>query len=528
MRLKLKQKLMLLPAVVAVFLVAILVAFMALGSRSGAVFERISASNAPSVELSREVMHRFPGLHRGVSAAVAGKVSDGLERLRPEVEQLQAKLDQARAVPGANVARVDALKASLSAYWATAEQGLAGDAQAALATRSELESQSAALREALEQAAAEDGQAVTDSYREVAGLHSATTWTVCVLVLLCIGLTVGLAIWLHREVTVPLAKLTHVATRIAEKGDLTQAIDVRGEDEVGELARGFQVMVTRLRDVPTTIQTVVDELSAAAKTLTQASKDQVDFLTNQSRSLTEASTTIAEIAQTSSMAASRAEMVLRVAGQADAFGASGQESIEKSAEGLQQIRQRVGALVGSIAHLSDQAVHAGEIISTVKDLADQSNVLALNAAIEAARAGEEGRGFAVVAKEMRSLSGQSLQSTQRIGKILLEINQAIRQTVGIAEGDSEKMEEGIEQVLASANTLKEITTVVQESSQAARQIVASVTQQNAGIAQMTDVMTTLSSMMADVVTATMTAEQAVTQINASLEQLQTLSTGFRV
>ncbi|QDE87608.1 chemotaxis protein [Myxococcus xanthus] len=531
MRLKLKQKMMLLPAVVAVFLVAILVAFMALGARSGGVYARISSSQVPTIELSREVMHRFPGLHRNVLAAVAAKAAGGVEPLSAEVDELQSKLDLARAVPDANLQRVDELKSSLATYWTNSRAALAfavaGDAQAA-STLELVESRAAALSDALERAVEADGQAIATSYAEVAGLHSATTWTVCVLVLMCIALTVGLAYWLHREVTLPLAKLTHVATRIAEKGDLTQAIDVSAHDEVGELARGFQVMVTRLRNVPTTIQSVVTDLTSAAKTLTQASQEQVNFLTNQSRSLTEASTTIAEIAQTSSMASSRAEMVLRVAGQADAFSASGQESIEKSAEGLQQIRQRVGALVGSIGHLSDQAVHAGEIIGSVKDLADQSNVLALNAAIEAARAGEQGRGFAVVAREMRSLSGQSLQSTQRIGKILLEINQAIRQTVGIAEGDSEKMEEGIEQVLASANTLKEITTVVQESSQAARQIVASVTQQNAGIAQMTEVMTTLSSMMADVVTATMTAEQAVAQINASLGQLQELSTGFRV
>ncbi|ATB44612.1 methyl-accepting chemotaxis protein [Corallococcus macrosporus] len=531
MRLKLKQKMMLLPAVVALFLVAILVAFFTLGARSGGVYARISSSHVPTIELSREVMHRYPGLHRNVAAAVTGKLAGGLEPVRAEVSELQAKLDLARGVPGANTERTDALKAALTAYWTAAEQALAfavaGDARAE-ATFAAVEAQAAALREALQKAVDEDAQAIGRSYEEVAGLHSASIWAVSGLVLLCIALTVGLAIWLHREVTLPLAKLTHVATRIAEKGDLTQELDVSAHDEVGELARGFQVMVTRLRNVPTTIQAVVTDLTTAAKTLTQASQEQVNFLTNQSRSLTEASTTIAEIAQTSSMAASRAEMVLRVAGQADAFSVSGQESIEKSAEGLQQIRQRVGALVGSIGHLSDQAVHAGEIIGSVKDLADQSNVLALNAAIEAARAGEQGRGFAVVAREMRSLSGQSLQSTQRIGKILLEINQAIRQTVGIAEGDSEKMEEGIEQVLASANTLKEITTVVQESSQAARQIVASVTQQNAGIAQMTEVMTSLSAMMADVVTATMTAEQAVTQINTSLGQLEALSTGFRV
>ncbi|WP_338872242.1 methyl-accepting chemotaxis protein [Myxococcus stipitatus] len=359
-------------------------------------------------------------------------------------------------------------------------------------------------------------------------LADGPSWVVGVLALSCLGLMVALAVWLHREVAEPMGRLAEVARRIAQDGDLTQPIDAAGQDEVGELGRSLQVMVDRLREVPSTLRSVVTELSSAASRLTQASQDQVNFLTNQSRSLTEASTTIAEIAQTSSMAASRAEMVLKVAAQADAFSSSGQQSIEQSAEGMQQIRERVSALVGSIAHLSEQAVHAGEIISSVKDLADQSNVLALNAAIEAARAGEGGRGFAVVAREMRALSGQSLQSTQRIGKILLEINQAIRQTTSIAEDDSEKMEQNIEQVLSSASSLKEITTVVQESSQAARQIVASVTQQNAGIAQMTDVMTHLSSMMADVVTSTMTAEEAVSQINATLGRLQSLSTAFRV
>ncbi|MCP3136860.1 methyl-accepting chemotaxis protein [Pyxidicoccus sp. QH1ED-7-1] len=531
LKLKLKQKMMLLPAVVAVFLVAILAAFVSMGLLAGGVYERISTEQVPAIELSRELLHRYPGLHRSVRLAVAGRAEGGLEPLRAEVKELEARLDAARAVPAAKVERVDALKASLATYWAEAEQvhaqAVRGDGRTE-ASLAKLEDTSVALRTALQQAVAEDAQAIDGSYVKVKWVHGTMQVMVFVLVVAGIALTVFLALWLHRQVTVPLGKLTSVATRIAQEGDLTQPIDVTSQDEVGELARSFQVMVQRLRDVPNTISAVVTDLSSAADRLTQASQEQINFLTNQSRSLTEASTTIAEIAQTSSMAASRAEMVLKVAAQADAFSVSGQESIEKSAEGLQQIRQRVGALVGSIAHLSDQAVHAGEIISSVKDLADQSNVLALNAAIEAARAGEEGRGFAVVAREMRSLSGQSLQSTQRIGKILLEINQAIRQTVSIAEGDSQKMEEGIEQVLASANTLKEITTVVQESSQAARQITASVTQQNAGIAQMTEVMTQLSSMMADVVTATMSAEEAVTQINASLGQLKELSTGFRV
>ncbi len=90
------------------------------------------------------------------------------------------------------------------------------------------------------------------------------------------------------------------------------------------------------------------------------------------------------------------------------------------------------------------------------------------------------------------------------------------------------MEAGINQVLTSADRLREITTVVHESSQAAKQIVASVTQQNAGIAQMTEVMTTLSTMMGDVVESTMNAEEAVLQVNATLERLRDVAASFRV
>jgi methyl-accepting chemotaxis protein len=82
--------------------------------------------------------------------------------------------------------------------------------------------------------------------------------------------------------------------------------------------------------------------------------------------------------------------------------------------------------------------------------------------------------------------------------------------------------------MASADRLREITTVVHESSQAAKQIVASVTQQNAGIAQMTEVMTTLSQMMGDVVDSTMAAEEAVVQVNTSLDRLKAVVTSFRV
>lgn len=384
------------------------------------------------------------------------------------------------------------------------------------------------LAPALAQGSEQEQQARREALAEVSRMHGTHQTTLTVLGLLCVAALGGVSVWLTRGVVTSVARLTEATRRIAEQGDLTQDIDVSDDDELGQLARAIQELVQRLRGLPVRLQKLSEDMAQTVAQLTKANADHLEFLTQQSRSLTEAGATMAEIAQTSEVAATRAEMVLKVAAEADAFSASGQQSIEQSAEGLQLIRERVGALVSSISGLSEQAVHAGEIISSVKDLADQSNVLALNAAIEAARAGDEGRGFAVVAREMRALSGQSLRSTQRIGKILLEINQAIHQTVSIAEEDSQRMEESLEKVLASATSLKEITTVVQETSHAARQIVASVTQQNAGITQMTEVITQLSMMMGDVGSATMQAQEAVAQLNGSVAELQSLVGNFRV
>lgn len=527
-----KQKVLVLPVVAAVFLVAILGVSLVMGARTSKVHERIGLGYAPALEQSRDLEARFAALHHEVRELAAGRPAEFLEPVRVLERELEAAMEGTRANPVVEAARVDAQQAALAAYWVEAERtsvlGSKQDVAGARAALARAEPLAGALRELLERGSEQDHQGLKAGFDAVSRLHATTQTLVALLVVLCVGAMAWLSLWLAREVVGPLAKLTETTRRIASEGDLTHDIEVRSEDEVGQLARGVQELVVKLRGVPASLKKLSLELTDAAQKLTKANEEHIEFLTQQSRSLTEAGTTMAEIAQTSDLAATRAEMVLKVAGQADVFSASGQQSIEQSAEGLQQIRQRVGALVGSIGTLSEQAVHAGEIIGSVKDLADQSNVLALNAAIEAARAGEEGRGFAVVAREMRALSGQSLQSTQRIGKILLEINQAIRQTVSIAEGDSDKMEQNIEQVLSSANSLKDITTVVQESSSAARQIVASVTQQNAGIAQMTEVISQLSQMMGDVGNATISAQEAVVQLNSSVAELQQLVTSFRV
>ena len=83
-----------------------------------------------------------------------------------------------------------------------------------------------------------------------------------------------------------------------------------------------------------------------------------------------------------------------------------------------------GSIAESIVQLSEQSHAIGQIIATVSDWREQSNLLAVNAAIEAARAGEQGKSFGVVAHEIRSLAEQSKQATGQVRTILSDIQKA--------------------------------------------------------------------------------------------------------
>src|SRR4051795_9573994 len=120
------------------------------------------------------------------------------------------------------------------------------------------------------------------------------------------------------------------------------------------------------------------------------------------------------------------------------------------------IREQVQSIADNILALSEQSQQIGEIIATVNDLADQSNLLALNAAIEAARAGEHGKGFAVVAAEIRSLAEQSKEATAQVRRLLGDIQRATNATVLATEEGTKGVEHGAQLIGQAGETIDEL------------------------------------------------------------------------
>lgn len=251
-------------------------------------------------------------------------------------------------------------------------------------------------------------------------------------------------------------------------------------DELGELVSAMNAVLDRLRQLPLSLQDSAIRLLEAGHTLHLANVDQQQGLLLQAAALHEAQTSFQELKETSVVAAERADAVLQVAQRAGELGQGGEAAIEQSLAEFASMREFVTAIQGRLARLQERARQIGNIASTVKDLADQSNILALNAAIEALRSGEHGRGFGVIAKEMRALATQSASATTRIRGILAEVTHAIHDAAALGERGVQQMARGLARMNASGDSLRELSRMARESSAAARQIAVAVSQQSAG------------------------------------------------
>lgn len=288
----------------------------------------------------------------------------------------------------------------------------------------------------------------------------------------------------------PLKSLSHYVL-LMDEGDFTGHLpvkEVKHPDEIEILlqtfARGshrFRKQIKQMKDSSSLLLSSISQISATASQLSSSASET-------SSSISEVTTTMEEVKQTSEVSKDKAENVSKSAERTARISRAGKESTENTMAGISRIKKEMNYIAESTVKLSEQTQRIGEIIDTVTDIADQSNILSVNAAIEAAKAGEHGKGFAVVAQEVKSLADQSKEATNQIRAIINDIQKATGAAVMATERGTKTVEEAVELSEQAGDAIDRLTVNVSESSEAALQITASTQQQLSGMDQLSQAM----------------------------------------
>jgi methyl-accepting chemotaxis protein len=351
---------------------------------------------------------------------------------------------------------------------------------------------------------------------------------VSALILASIILTVFIAVFLTRSITVPLNKAVNVAERVAA-GDLTVVVPVTvSRDELGTLLQTFHRMVGSLRSQTLAIQEGVNVLASSAAEILSSTTQIASSAAETATAVNETTVTVEEVKQTTQLAAQKARNVADSSQKSLQVSHHGKKSVEDAVHGMSRIREQMETIAESIVSLSEQSQAIGEIIATVNDLAEQSNLLAVNAAIEAAKAGEHGKGFAVVAQEVRSLAEQSKQATAQVRTILNDIQKATNAAVMATEQGSKAVEVGERQSGEAGESIRLLADSIAESANSTTQIAASSQQQMAGMDQVALAMDNIKEASNLSVTSTQQAEQSAQDLHELGQKLKRLVEQYKV
>ena len=291
-----------------------------------------------------------------------------------------------------------------------------------------------------------------------------------------------IAFLLIKIIIKPIQKVASALKDISQgDGDLTKRIEIKTNDEIGELANSFNEFAGKLNNIIVDVSLNSETVTAASSELLLVS-DQIsegaNDLFSRSNSVAvaaeEMSSNMNSVAIASEQAATNLSMVtdstenMKIALNEVAMNCEKAKQIsENASDQVHEASEGVGLL-------GDSAKEISKVTEVITEIAAQINLLALNATIEAARAGEAGRGFAVVAEEIKGLANQT-------AKAILDIKEQIG-SMQASTGDTVKDVEKITLVISDVTKIvSTIATAIEKESESASEIAQSMEQASSGI-----------------------------------------------
>lgn len=321
------------------------------------------------------------------------------------------------------------------------------------------------------------------------------------------------------------AQVVEIAHKIAG-GDLSTAIEVDKKHSgsvlaaVKEMQAHLASLILGINQSITGVQSSADKLSTISQQASTGSGQQSAATTSIAAAMQQLTASIEQVS-------SNAEDAERIAAQSGELSSLGEKNVDAAVEEMHKIAEAVKETATQMAHLHEQALKIGSVMTVIGEVAEQTNLLALNAAIEAARAGESGRGFAVVADEVRKLAERTANSAKEISGMVENIQSHSEQASASMNKGSERVVGGVELANLAGDSMQNISHGSDDVVNAISEISAALSEQkiaSTNISRNLEVIAQMTEGNAIIVTA---VASTATTLKALSDQLRQSVAGFK-
>ncbi|MDM5088114.1 methyl-accepting chemotaxis protein [Aeromonas bestiarum] len=320
-------------------------------------------------------------------------------------------------------------------------------------------------------------------------------------------------------------RVREIAARVNAQ-DLSQQIEIVGQDELADISRDYNVTLQTLRTLMLRVrENGVTVVESATDIEARTCRSQ-EVISDQQGETHQVATAIKELAATSHDMAGNALQAARMTQEAQTVVGQGEAVVERTIAAIGHINREVLRTADAIGQLEQRCGQIGGVISVIRGIAEQTNLLALNAAIEAARAGEQGRGFAVVADEVRSLANRTQGATVEIQQMIEQLQSGARASVSAMSSASHEAQEGVGLAREAKQAFGAITEKVDRMVDTNSVIASAIEQQGAVVNEIERNVVRISDGSDEALQVANAARDAARQIHRLTEQMRTMVQSF--
>ncbi|MGR5286655.1 methyl-accepting chemotaxis protein [Vibrio maritimus] len=326
--------------------------------------------------------------------------------------------------------------------------------------------------------------------------------------------------------------IREVVTRLEDiasgEGDLTQRLDVKSQDEIGQLAKQFNAFLAKLQTTIQQVAVTTEKISGTAESANQTAIATRESSEAQFREVDLVATASEEMTQTAALVVQNAEVAVEAASTANESASQGQEVAELSASEMVRLVEQMKVTVPVVEELAKNNANITEILAVIEGISEQTNLLALNAAIEAARAGEQGRGFAVVADEVRSLASRTQDSVGEIQQVIERVQKGTADVVAAMQESSHLADSTSNHVQQAVSALSRIFESISAINDMNSQIVRAAEEQQSVSSEVNQNVSNIRDLSAKILENAGEAEKVGQEINTLSDTQQSLMNQFKV